>query len=76
MTLHQLKIFWAVAQAKSYTKASKILGLAQPSLSQQISKLEEELGSKLFNRGFSKINLTDASHSLRIFPKKNKLIIV
>ena len=60
MTLHQLKIFWAVAQAKSYTKASKILGLAQPSLSQQISKLEDELGSKLFDRGFSKINLTDA----------------
>ena len=64
MTLHQLKIFWAVAQAKSYTKASKILGLAQPSLSQQISKLEEELGSKLFNRGFSKINLTDAGDYL------------
>ena len=64
MTLHQLKIFWAVAQAKSYTKASKILGLAQPSLSQQISKLEEELGSKLFNRGFSKINLTDAGEYL------------
>ena len=36
MTIHQLKIFWAVAQAKSYTKASKMLGLAQPSLSQQI----------------------------------------
>ena len=64
MTFHQLKIFWAVAQAKSYTKASKILGLAQPSLSQQISKLEEELGSKLFNRGFSKINLTDAGQYL------------
>ena len=44
MTLHQLKIFWAVAQAKSYTKASKILGLAHPSLSHQISKLEDELG--------------------------------
>ena len=64
MTLHQLKIFWAVAQAKSYTKASKILGLAQPSLSQQISKLEEELGSKLFDRGFSKINLTDSGEYL------------
>ena len=60
MTIHQLKIFWAVAQARSYTKASKMLGLAQPSLSQQISKLEEELGSKLFNRGFSKITLTDS----------------
>jgi DNA-binding transcriptional LysR family regulator len=64
MTLHQLKIFWAVAQAKSYTKASKILGLAQPSLSQQISKLEEELGARLFDRGFSKINLTDAGEYL------------
>ena len=64
MTLHQLKIFWAVAQAKSYTKASKILGLAQPSLSQQISKLEEDLGSRLFNRGFSKIDLTDAGEYL------------
>ena len=64
MTLHQLKIFWAVAQAKSYTKASKILGLAQPSLSQQISKLEEELGSKLFDRGSGKINLTDSGNFL------------
>ena len=64
MTLHQLKIFWAVAQAKSYTKASKILGLAQPSLSQQISKLEEELGSKLFDRSFGKINLTDSGDYL------------
>ncbi|MAI02611.1 MAG: hypothetical protein CMP40_02125 [Rickettsiales bacterium] len=64
MTLHQLKIFWAVAQAKSYTKASKMLGLAQPSLSQQISKLEEEAGSRLFNRGFNKIQLTDAGEYL------------
>ena len=73
MTLHQLKIFWAVAQAKSYTKASKVLGLAQPSLSQQISKLEEELGSKLFNRGFSKINLTDAGDYL--YTKAEQIIV-
>ena len=64
MTIHQLKIFWAVAQAKSYTKASKMLGLAQPSLSQQISKLEDEVGARLFNRGFSKISLTDAGKFL------------
>ena len=57
MTIHQMKIFWAVSQAKSYTKASKILGLAQPSLSQQIAKLEDELGSKLFNRILEKFNL-------------------
>jgi DNA-binding transcriptional LysR family regulator len=64
MTIHQLKIFWAVAQAKSYTKASKMLGLAQPSLSQQISKLEDEVGSRLFNRGFSQIQLTDTGDYL------------
>ena len=62
--LVQLRIFWVVAQAKSYTKASKMLGLAQPSLSQQISKLEEEAGSRLFNRGFNKIQLTDAGEYL------------
>ena len=64
MTIHQLRIFWAVAQAKSYTKASKMLGLAQPSLSQQISKLEEVAGSRLFNRGFSQIQLTDTGNYL------------
>lgn len=64
MTIHQLRIFWAVAQAKSYTKASKMLGLAQPSLSQQITKLEDELGSRLFDRGFSQIKLTDVGDYL------------
>ena len=64
MTIHQMRIFWAVSQAKSYTKASKILGLAQPSLSQQIAKLEDELGSKLFNRIAGKIQLTDAGQFL------------
>ena len=64
MTIHQLRIFWAVAQAKSYTKASKMLGLAQPSLSQQISKLEDEVGTKLFNRSSSQIFLTDSGKFL------------
>ncbi|MBF95887.1 MAG: Hydrogen peroxide-inducible genes activator [Alphaproteobacteria bacterium MarineAlpha9_Bin4] len=64
MTIHQMKIFWAVSQAKSYTKASKMLGLAQPSLSQQISKLEDELGSKLFDRVAGKIQLTEAGKFL------------
>lgn len=64
MTIHQLRIFWAVSQAKSYTKASKMLGLAQPSLSQQVSKLEDELNTKLFNRSSSKIELTDSGKFL------------
>ena len=40
---------------------------------QQISKLEEELGAKLFNRGFSKINLTDAGDYL--YTKAEQIIV-
>ena len=64
MTLHQLRIFWAVAHAKSFTKASKLLGLAQHSLSQQISKLEKDVGAQLFNRDRNQMNLTDAGNFL------------
>ena len=72
MTFHQLRIFWAVAHAKSFTKASKLLGLAQPSLSQQISKLEKDLGAQLFNRDSNQMNLTDAGAFLA---RKAELIL-
>lgn len=72
MTLHQLRIFWAVAHAKSFTKASKLLGLAQPSLSQQISKLEDDLGIQLFNRNRNELELTDAGNFLA---RKSELIL-
>lgn len=65
ITFHQLRIFWTVAQASSFTKASKILGLAQPSLSQQIAKLEEEVGTQLFRRGKTNMSLTDAGTFLQ-----------
>ena len=65
ITFHQLRIFWPVAQASSFTKASTILGLAQPSLSQQIAKLEEEVGTQLFRRGKTNMSLTDAGTFLQ-----------
>ncbi len=60
MTLHQLRIFWAVAHAETLTKAAKQLGLTQPSLSQQLSKLETTVGARLFDRTPSQMELTDA----------------
>jgi hypothetical protein len=39
----------AVAQSSTLTRASKQLGLAQPSLSQQLAKLEESVGTMLFD---------------------------
>jgi len=50
MEVHQLRYFCAVARYGTFTRASEIEHVAQPSLSQQILKLEAELGSKLFDR--------------------------
>ena len=50
LTLHQLRIFWAVAHSETLTKAAKQLGLAQASLSQQLGKLETNVGTLLFHR--------------------------
>lgn len=59
VTLHQLRIFWAVAHSDTLTRAAKQLGLAQPSLSQQLSKLESTLDSKLFHRRSNEMVLTE-----------------
>src|SRR5436853_5249344 len=64
MTLHQLRIFLAVAQATTLTRASKQLGLAQPSLSKQLATLEESIGTQLFERAHKRVVLTDAGRLL------------
>jgi len=64
MTLHQLRIFLAVAQSATLTRASKQLGLAQPSLSQQLARLEESVGTRLFDRTRNRMELTDAGRVL------------
>ena len=50
ITLKQLQIFRAVVVSGSITKASRRLVLSQPSISQQLAKLEERLGSQLILR--------------------------
>src|SRR4029453_5083093 len=64
MTLHQLRIFLAVAQATTLTRASKQLGLAQPSLSKQLAGLEDSIGARLFERAHKRMVLTDAGRLL------------
>lgn len=64
ITLHQLRIFWAAAHAKSLTKASKLVELTQPSLSQQITKLEDTIGTALFKRDRNQMELTEAGKFL------------
>jgi len=50
MEVHQLRYFCAVARHGTFTRASEVERVAQPSLSQQILKLEAELGARLFDR--------------------------
>src|SRR5438445_7275687 len=58
MQIHQLRYFCAVARTGSFTRAAQHEHLAQPSLSQQVRKLEDELGTRLFDRLGRTIRLT------------------
>jgi LysR family hydrogen peroxide-inducible transcriptional activator len=59
MELHQLRYFCAVAETGSFSRAAEQSHVSQPSLSQQILKLEAELGARLFDRLGRSIRLTD-----------------
>jgi len=58
MEMCQIRYFLAVARHRSFTRAAEHEHVAQPSLSQQIRKLEDELGGRLFDRLGRKIALT------------------
>jgi LysR family transcriptional regulator, hydrogen peroxide-inducible genes activator len=60
MELSQLRYVMAVADTGNFTRAAARSNIAQPSLSQQIIKLERELGQKLFHRLGRKAVLTEA----------------
>jgi len=64
MELHQLKYFLAVVDEGGFTSAAEACGIAQPTLSQQIGKLELELGLPLFHRLGRRVELTEAGQSL------------
>jgi LysR family transcriptional regulator, hydrogen peroxide-inducible genes activator len=59
MELHQLRYFCAVAESGSFSRAAEQAHVSQPSLSQQIMKLEDELGARLFDRLGRSVRLTD-----------------
>ena len=65
MTLQQLTYFLAAAERGSFSAAAEELHMAQPSLSEQIRRLEAELGVPLFARAGRGLALTEAGRLLR-----------
>lgn len=72
MEFHQLEYFVAVAETGSFTRAAARCGVAQPSLSQQVLKLERELGARLFDRLPRRVVATDAG---RVFYDKARALL-
>lgn len=64
MEIRVLKYFLAVAREENISRAAEILHITQPTLSRQISQLEKELGTRLFERG-RRLRLTDAGVMLK-----------
>jgi len=72
MELHQLRYFCAVAETGSFSRAAEQSHVSQPSLSQQILKLEDELGARLFDRLGRSVRLTELGK--RFLPRAHAVL--
>ncbi len=63
MEFNQLRYVCAIAETGSFSRAAERCQVAQPSLSQQVLKIEEDLGAKLFDRLGRSVRLTEAGRA-------------
>ena len=64
MEIKDMQAFYAVVEEGNISHAAIRLGVAQPALSRQMKRFEEQLGATLFERGSRRIRLTEAGHIL------------
>ncbi|OUR95409.1 hypothetical protein A9Q84_16375 [Halobacteriovorax marinus] len=78
MNIRDLENFYNISQYKSFSFASKMLGVTQPTLSESIKRLEKDIGTQLFYRSKAGIKLTPKgeqtlSHVIRLLNIKNEI---
>ncbi len=70
MEIYQLRYFVAIAETGNFTRAAARSYISQPSLSQQILNLEDEVGTALFHRLGRKVTMTDAGQVLLEYARR------
>lgn len=70
----RIRVFRAVAQHLSFSRAAEELLLTQPAVTQQVKALEDEFGVPLFERGGGRISLTPGGAALLPFAEKMKML--
>jgi DNA-binding transcriptional LysR family regulator len=67
LTVRQLEILVAAADAATFSEAARTLGISQPSLSEAVRRMEGELGAALFERNTRSVALTaDGRHAVAV----------
>lgn len=79
MEFRKLEVFCKVVELKSFTRAAEEIFLSQPTISEHIRSLEDELGEKLFNRLGKEVEVTPVgkllySYALNIIQKQQEAV--
>ena len=70
MELNQLKAFCAVVEKRSFSRAGEVVFLSQPTVSLQISSLEQELGTRLLDRRGREVTVTRTGETLYRYARR------
>jgi len=65
MEMQHIRYFLALCEEQNFTRAAKRCGVAQPSLTRAIKRLEKELGGQLFERSRKTTEMTALGHAMR-----------
>ena len=69
---YRLKVFYAVANRLSFTKAANELNISQPAVTKHIKEIENQLNTKLFDRKGTTIQLTESGKILFVYAEKSR----